>query len=489
MSGGPPPKGRLGEWLDRRVGWRKLMHETLDEPVPGGARWAYVFGSGLLFILANQVITGMFLALYYVPSPDHAHTTVSFIQKQVAGGAFLRSLHRYGSSFMVVLLLLHLGQTVVYGAYKSRRELLWLMGCLLFLLVLAMSFTGYLLPWDQSGYAATAVATNMISEVPLVGNGIKILLRGGTELGALTLTRFFALHVLMFPGLIIGAVLAHVFLFRKAGAAGPPLSDEARQALPAKPFFPGQVLRDFAFGLAIVGLLFALAIWQPAGLGPRANPNSPTYVPRPEWFFLPLFQWLKYWHGPASVIGIVVTPALLVLLLFSLPFIDRSPERHPFRRPLILGGATLLLGGLVGLGVLSRLDDRQDPAVAKKLAAQAAAERRLAHTPFAPDELLAAGASPASPHVQTMTPLEAKGALLFGSESCAECHSVGSKGSEDSIKLSDLDRHFPGDKLPDLLHHLSPAMVEGGMEPVTLAGADLDALVAYLRVATASRGS
>src|SRR6266581_6398097 len=174
--------GRLAEWLERRVGWRKLMYEALDEPIPGGSRWAYVFGSGLLFIFVNQIVTGIFLSLYYVPSVDHAHTTVSFIQKQVTAGSFLRSLHSYGSSTMVILLMLHLAQTYFYGAYKSRRELLWIVGCFLFLLVLGMSFTGYLLPWDQKAYFATAVATNIISEVPIIGGALKTFLRGGTEM-------------------------------------------------------------------------------------------------------------------------------------------------------------------------------------------------------------------------------------------------------------------------------------------------------------------
>src|SRR5579859_1971322 len=167
----------LGAWLDDRLGWRQLMHHALDEPIPGGARWAYIFGSGLLFVFISQVVTGVFLTLYYVPSADHAHTTVTFIQKQVAGGSFLRSIHSYGSSLMIVLLMLHLTQTYVYGAYKNRRELLWLMGCFLLLLVMGMGFTGYLLPWDQKAYFATAVGTNIASELPLVGNWLKLLLR------------------------------------------------------------------------------------------------------------------------------------------------------------------------------------------------------------------------------------------------------------------------------------------------------------------------
>ena len=148
---------RFWGWLNHRTGLDDLLRTALDEPIPGGARFAYIFGSGLLFIFLSQIITGVFLALYYVPSADHAHTTVAYITKAVTAGSFLRSLHAYGASAMVVVLLLHLSQTYIYGAYKGRREVLWLSGCVLFGLVMAMAFTGYLLPWDQRAYFATAV--------------------------------------------------------------------------------------------------------------------------------------------------------------------------------------------------------------------------------------------------------------------------------------------------------------------------------------------
>ena len=160
---------RLDVWLDQRTGIDSILHETLDEPIPGGARWAYIFGSGLLFLFVSQIITGIFLALYYVPSADHAHTVVSYIVKEVTSGSFIRSIHAYGSSGIIILLVLHIGQTIVYGSYKGRRELLWLSGCILLALMLGMAFTGYLLPWDEKAYFASAVGTNLIAEVPWIG--------------------------------------------------------------------------------------------------------------------------------------------------------------------------------------------------------------------------------------------------------------------------------------------------------------------------------
>src|ERR1700685_4158472 len=166
-------------WLDRRTGVNSLLHEALDEPIPGGARWAYIFGSGLLYLVFSQVVTGIFLALYYVPSSDHAHTTVSYISKVVSSGLFLRSIHAYGATAIVILLFLHISQTLLYGSYKGRRELLWLTGCFLFALMLGMAFTGYLLPWDERAYFASAVGTNLISERPFIGAILQKLVRGG----------------------------------------------------------------------------------------------------------------------------------------------------------------------------------------------------------------------------------------------------------------------------------------------------------------------
>ena len=174
---------RVDNWLDQRTGMDSILHETLDEPIPGGAKWAYVFGSGLLFLFVSQIITGICLALYYVPSADHAHTIVSYIVKVVTSGSFIRSIHAYGSSGIIILLVLHIGQTILYGSYKGRRELLWLSGCILLALMLGMAFTGYLLPWDEKAYFASAVGTNLISEVPLVGPVLQKLVRGGDQMG------------------------------------------------------------------------------------------------------------------------------------------------------------------------------------------------------------------------------------------------------------------------------------------------------------------
>src|SRR6202521_4720914 len=253
QSIGPPlPATGLWGWLNRRTGLDSLLRTALDEPIPGGARFAYIFGSGLLFIFLSQIITGIFLALYYVPSADHAHTTVAYITKAVTAGSFLRSLHAYGASAMVVVLFLHLSQTYLYGAYKGRRELLWLSGCVLFGLVLAMAFTGYLLPWDQRAYFATAVGTNEASEIPWVGESLKRMMRGGTEMGTLTISRFFVAHVFFIPAFIFALVASHILLFRKAGAAGPPDEDPYEPKKKTELFYPRQVLMDLSLTALLI---------------------------------------------------------------------------------------------------------------------------------------------------------------------------------------------------------------------------------------------
>ncbi len=290
------------------------MHEALDEPIPGGARWAYVFGSGLLYLFLSQVITGVFLALYYVPSSDHAHTTVSYISKVVSSGLFLRSIHAYGATAIVILLFLHISQTLLYGSYKGRRELLWLSGCFLLALMLGMAFTGYLLPWDQKAYFASAVGTNIISEVPLIGASLQQLLRGSPQMGTLTLSRFFVLHVFVLPGLLMAFIATHVFLFRKAGAAGPFKEDPVHPKLPTQKFYPRQLVMDMAASLLIVLALGLVAYFVPIHLGPQANTSDTSYIPRPEWYYLPIFQWLKIVSGRWSLFGGIVLPGLLALL-------------------------------------------------------------------------------------------------------------------------------------------------------------------------------
>ncbi|MEO6817375.1 MAG: cytochrome b N-terminal domain-containing protein [Edaphobacter sp.] len=468
---------RLDTWLDTRTGIDSILHESLDEPIHGGASWAYIFGSGLLFLFMSQVITGVFLALYYVPSADHAHTVVSYIVKEVSSGSFIRSIHAYGSSGIIILLCLHIGQTVLYGSYKGRRELLWLSGCILMALMLGMAFTGYLLPWDEKAYFATAVGTNLVAEVPLVGPILQKLVRGGDQMGTLTLSRFFVLHVFVLPGMLVAFIAGHIFFFRKAGAAGPIKEDPVSPKLPSVPFYPRQVLMDAAFAIVLIGILAIIAKTLPMDLGPAANPADTHFLPRPEWYYRPAFQWLKYLSGRWSLVGGIMLPALLALIFAAAPFLDRRLERRPWRRPISIGAFFLFLIVYTGLGIASYRDDYSDPVMAVQMRTQDADARAFMAKPFVPET--AAGSISAK--LASADPIVVKGHALFQSQSCNSCHGDGGIGTAAAGPLTGVGLKYTDAQLLALLHSPDTKMTNGGMTPIDLNPTDLEALATYLR--------
>jgi len=468
---------RLVEWFDKRTGIHSLLHEALDEPVPGGANWAYVFGSGLLFLFVSQVITGIFLAMYYVPSADHAHTVVSYIVKEVSAGSFIRSIHAYGSSGIIILLFLHIGQTILYGSYKGRRELLWLSGCILLALMLGMAFTGYLLPWDQKAYFASAVGTNLISEVPWIGPPLQRLVRGGSQMGTLTVSRFYAFHVFVLPILLILFIAAHVFFFRKAGAAGPIKEDPVHPKLPPAPFYPGQVLMDAVFAVVLIGILAIISIKIPMELGPAANPADTHFLPRPEWYYLPAFQWLKYLSGWWTLIGGIILPALLALIFASFPFLDRRRERRPWRRPIAVGAFFLFMVVYISLGVASYRDDQKDPGVAAQMRKQDDDVKAYMQKPFVPESVV--GSVPAS--MVTAGPKVLKGHTIFQAQSCDACHGDGGVGTAAAGPLTGVGQKYTDQQIIALLREPDSKMTNGGMTAVNLSQEDLESLGAYLR--------
>jgi ubiquinol-cytochrome c reductase cytochrome b subunit len=378
---------------------------------------------------------------------------------------------------MVVVLLLHLSQTYLYGAYKGRRELLWFSGCVLFALVLAMAFTGYLLPWDQKAYFATAVGTNAASEIPGVGEFLKRMMRGGTDMGTLTISRFFVAHVFLIPACIFLLVASHIFLFRKAGAAGPVTENPYKPEQKTESFYPRQVLMDLSLTALLIVALGLLCFFVPMPLGPPANPADAQYVPRPEWYYLSIFQWLKYWHGAASVIGILVIPTILVLAVIALPFLDRSIERRPWKRPVAMGAYLFVMCALVGLGLRSQYLDKRDPGIAKQLAKQKTEEDEYMHKPFEPE---LSSASLVAVNVALADPLAAKGKTIFEAQTCNACHGDGGVGTAAAPALIGVGAKFSSDQLAALLKHPTAKMTAGGMPSVNLPDDDMKALIAYV---------
>ncbi|RMH38201.1 MAG: cytochrome bc complex cytochrome b subunit [Nitrospirae bacterium] len=333
--------GHLYRWLDERLKLESLKIALLEEPIPGGASWIYVFGSVTLFFFLLQLITGMFLAIYYSPTTDHAYESIRFIMDDVPFGSYLRGLHHWGASGMMVSIGLHMLQVFLYGAYKRPRELMWVVGVILFILTLAFGFSGYLLPWDQRAYWATQVGINMVGTIPLIGDALVRIIRGGQYLGQMTLSRFFALHTLFLPWITMVLIALHLFILRRVGPAGP--WDEAQASRFSEPFWPRQVYMDaVAIGNAFL-IVAILAITMPAPLADPANPSDTSFTPIPEWYFLFYYQLLKYLEGPWEIVGTVVLPILFFLALLLLPWIDRRKERHPAsRRAVLAAGAGFL---------------------------------------------------------------------------------------------------------------------------------------------------
>jgi ubiquinol-cytochrome c reductase cytochrome b subunit len=379
--------GRVADWLDDRTGYRSVVKVATEEPVPGGASFAYVFGSVLTFILILQITTGIFLAMYYSPSATDAWASVAYIQDQVTMGWFVRGLHSHGASAMVILAGFHLLQTALYGAYKKPREVNWLLGCLMLGLILAFALTGYLLPWDQTGYWATKVATGIAGSTPLVGDQLQHAVQGGNQYGNLTLTRFFAIHVFILPALMIGLVVLHIALFRKHGVTPKWGKSDDELAARTQPFWPDQMFRDMiAIVLVFAAVVVSVVVTGGASLDAPADPAS-NFDARPEWYFRFLFQALKYFEGPLEMVVALGLPVILGAVFFGLPFVDRSPSRDPRTRIKYLAVIGAVLAGAGALTVVSFVEDAGDADLQERLAeseTRADQARELARTQGVP---------------------------------------------------------------------------------------------------------
>lgn len=335
---------RLLEWLDDRTGIRALLHEALFERVPGGARWRYVWGSTLVFAFISQAITGVILWMSYSPSAQTAWESVFYIQHEMYGGWLLRGLHHFMAQAMIVLLVLHLLQVVIDGAYRAPREINFWLGLILMHIVLGLSLTGYLLPWDQKGFWATTVATNLMGLVPGVGEKLQLLIQGGPGYGHHTLTRFFALHAGVLPALLVMVLVLHVAMFRRHG-----LTAKLPSKKPDGMFWPDQVLKDAVACLAVLAVVMFFVVrgaifsehrepgfWG-ADLGAPADPSVQYSAARPEWYFLFLFQLLKYFPGSSEVIGAILLPGFVLLLLALMPILGQWQLGHRFNIALVCG--------------------------------------------------------------------------------------------------------------------------------------------------------
>lgn len=467
---------KIADWIDERTGLREMVRAALDEDVPGGARLRYVFGSVLTFLFMQQVVLGILLAFYYSPSASDAWASTAYLNDQVAYGWFLRGLHHHGSSAMVVVVVLHLIQVVWAGAYRAPREVNWWTGLLMGGLVLAFALTGYLLPWDQKGYWATQVATGIMGSVP-GGEPMQQFVQGGSEYGNLTLTRFFALHVFVLPIALGGLLGLHLLLFRKHGVTPPANMTPAELEAKTQPFWPNQLFLD-TVAMAVCAAALVLLTFQTHGaeLFAPADPAS-NFVARPEWYFLFLFQLLKYFQGPLQIVATVLLPGAVAAFLFALPFLDRAKTRSARARWPVLAGVATVMAGATVLTALAMVEDSKNESFQHGIE-QAHAEATRARA------LAKEGVSPIGGTAVFDNDPEQKARNLFR-EQCAGCHTIEGKGSEDAPVLDGFaGRAWIAGVIRDPRHkQYFGATKHNTMEPLKVEDAsdeDLKALVEYV---------
>ena len=437
------------DWLDQRTGYRHITREALFENIPGGSRWRYVWGSTLTFTLVIQFITGIALWMAYSPSSQTAWESVYYIQNQMWGGWFLRGLHHFTAQAMNILLVLHLMQVVIDGAYKAPREINFWFGVVLLLLVLGLSLTGYLLPWDQKGFWATKVATNIAGITPFIGPSLQRLIIGGSDYGHHTLTRFFALHAGVLPGAIIALLVGHIYLFRRHG-----ITPRKPLNKPDAAFWPDQVLKDAVACLAVLAaILFFILRGQGADLGAPADPSEPYSAARPEWYFLFLFQLLKYFPGGTELWGAIILPSLVVGIIFLMPFLGNWKLGHRFN----LGLLWSLLAGVGLLTYLALAEDRRNVEYVLSVRQATQDAERVKQLAGSPSGIPATGAVT----LLQNDPLT-QGPRLF-SRQCASCHRF---DGHDGMGL--VSTNAP--EAPDLKHFASREWIAGMLDPEQISG-------------------
>lgn len=403
--------GDLLNWLDDRTGYRAILRGALYEHIPGGARWRYIWGSTLTFAIFVQFVTGIVLWAAYSANAQGAWESVYFIQYEMAGGWLLRGIHHFMAQATIVLLVLHLMQVLIDGAYRAPREVNFWFGLALLGLVMALSLTGYLLPWDQKGFWATKVATSIASMTPVIGPSLQNLVVGGTEYGHYTLTRFFALHAGVLPAALIALIVGHVYLFRRHGITVP----KAAKEKPDGYFWPEQVLKDGVASLIVMATVLALVLWKGgAPLGAPADFTEPYPAARPEWYFLFLFQWLKYFPAGWEVVGAQVIPGMLAGLVAAMPIIGRWKLGHRFN----LGVMSALLLGVGLLTWQAMASDRADEDFLAAVERAEVAAERARELAGAPTGIPAAGGLA----MLRADPLS-QGPALFQAN-CASCHRI-----------------------------------------------------------------
>src|SRR5579883_2264936 len=428
-------------WFERRLQLEGPIKEAALHPVPRNtASWWYVFGSAAMTLLMLQIATGILLAIIYVPSGGEAWKTLDQLNHQLYLGWFLRAMHGWGSNFMVAVVLIHMAQVFMFGAYKFPRELTWILGVFLLLMTLGMAFTGQVLRFDQDAYWGLGIGASIVSRVPLIGGPLVHLLLGGPIIAGATLSRFFALHVFVIPGLMLLFAGLHVWMVLKLGINEWPM--------------PGRVVRRETYIQEYNEMAHKDGVpFGPYGPGGQPDPTIIQTAPKPDFFFLWLFAVLSYLPPETETPFVLIAPAIGILVLLALPFVAGVGEKSWHRRPVAV---LVLITVAVSWGIFTHLG---------------------VHTPWSPVMDAWSGDPLPQKLVHSETALERQGAVVFQAKQCRNCHSVGGLGGQRGPALDDVATRLTEDQL------IRQVLQGGGNMPAygkNLSPPEVNALVRFL---------
>jgi ubiquinol-cytochrome c reductase cytochrome b subunit len=457
----------MGRWIDQRLQLGGAIRAAALHRVPrSSASWLYVFGSAAFTVLILQVVTGILLALIYVPSAAEAWNSLQTLNHTVTLGWFVRALHGWGSNFMVALVLIHMIQVFLFGAHKYPRELIWVIGVFLLLMTLGMAFTGQVLRFDQDAYWGLGIGASIMGRVPVIGGFLVNLMLGGAIIGGNTLSRFFALHVFVIPGTLIGLVGVHVLMVFKLGINEWPMPGRlVRRSTYIKeyeelthkdgvPFVPDAIWKDLIFaGCILLAVALCAVVFGPFGPSGQPDPTIIETVPRPDFFFLWLYALLSLLPPQLETPFLLIAPVIGIAALLLLPFLAGEGEKSWRRRPIAV--LTVLLAA-VTLGTFTKL---------------------ASYTPWSPKMSAWSGLPVPEQYLQKRSPLERTGAVVFQEKQCRNCHMLGGTGGERGPALDAVATRLTEDQL------IRQVLQGRGNMPAygkNLSPAEVTALVAFL---------
>jgi ubiquinol-cytochrome c reductase cytochrome b subunit len=428
---------QIYNWLELRLQLQGPVEDAALHPVPRNtASWWYVFGSAAFTLLLLQIATGILLAIVYVPSAANAWNSLNWLNHDLPLGWFLRAMHGWGSNFMVAVVLVHMAQVFLFGAYKFPRELTWIVGVFLLLMTLGMAFTGEVMRFDQDAYWGLGIGVSIVGRVPLIGGPLVDLMMGGPMIGGATLSRFFALHVFVIPGTLLVLVAVHVWMVLKLGIndwpmPGRPVRRSTYLAEYHKlshehglPFIPGAFWKDLIFSGAVLAAVAVCAlVFGPYGPNGQPDPTIIQTNPKPDFFFLWIYAILAYLPPVLETPFILIVPILGIAVLLALPFYAGEGEKSWHRRPVAV---LVLVTVAVSFGVFTHLGT---------------------FTPWSP--IMDAWSSDPVPSkfLQDRTPLERQGAIVFQAKQCRNCHSLDKVGGLRGPALDDVATRLTEDQL------------------------------------------